>query len=196
MRPLRIAGLLAITSVGLACTNHSAVGPSPINSADSASASASTSGEGVAGTMAPKLNLSATVKFGNPLAGSPFPPAEEHDQSPHAADNLIPRTVVIDQGGTVTFQAVNIHQIAIYQPGKEPEDIDTDPTIAMPCPGLPPFRINDPIGRIAINGSNPTGCGPRIYTHTFDEPGKYLVICEVLPHFGVGMYGWVVVRER
>lgn len=72
MRPLRIAGLLAITSIGFACTNHSAVGPSPINSADSASASASTSGEGVAGTMAPNLKLSATVKFGNPLAGSPF----------------------------------------------------------------------------------------------------------------------------
>lgn len=105
---------------------------------------------------------------------------------------------MIDQGGTVTFEAVGIHQIAIYEPGKEPEDIDTDPTIAMPpsCPALPPFRINDPIGRIVLNGSNPTGCGPRIYTHRFDQPGKYLVVCEVLPHFGVGMYGWVVVRER
>lgn len=197
MRPLSMVGLLVITSFGLACTNQSAVGPSPIANADPASVSAATSDEGVAsGTMAPKLILSATVRFGHPEAGSPFPPAIEHDQSIHAIDNLIPRTVVIDKGGTVTFEAVALHQIAIYAPGKDPGDVNVQSLAAIPCPGTLPPRINDPIGRIPINGSNPTGCGPRTYTHTFANPGRYLVICEVLPHFGVGMYGWVIVRDR
>jgi hypothetical protein len=30
----------------------------------------------------------------------------------------------------------------------------------------------------------------------FDEPGRYLVICAVLPHFNVGMYGWVEVKAE
>jgi plastocyanin len=161
-----------------------------------ASPAVTTGQGGSAGTMA--LRLSATVQFGLPDVGSGFPPAEGHDQSGHAADTRVPSTVVIDPGGTVTFNAVGIHQIAIYEPGKTPEDVDTSTTVAMPagCPPLPPFRINDPAGRIAINGSNPVGCGPRTYTHTFSDPGKYLVICEVLPHFEIKMYGWVVVRDR
>ena len=106
------------------------------------------------------------------------------------------QTVVMDKGGTATFNAVGIHQIAIYEDGKQPEDVNTNTLVAMPCPNLPPFRINDSDGRIAINGANPVGCGPRTYTHTFREAGRHLVICEVLPHFNIRMYGWVVVRER
>jgi hypothetical protein len=30
---------------------------------------------------------------------------------------------------------------------------------------------------------------------TFDEPGKYLIVCTVVPHFTLAkMYAWVVVR--
>ncbi|MGH7572456.1 MAG: hypothetical protein ACREMK_11530 [Gemmatimonadota bacterium] len=40
--------------------------------------------------------------------------------------------------------------------------------------------------------------GPLTYISppgTFDTPGRYLVICRVLPHFVVaGMYGWVIVK--
>jgi plastocyanin len=32
--------------------------------------------------------------------------------------------------------------------------------------------------------------------YTFHAPGRYLVICAFLPHFEVGMYGWVEVRGR
>src|SRR5690606_2962864 len=62
--------------------------------------------------------------------------------------------------------------------------------------GIPDFppTINSPANRIAHG--NLTLPGPDVpFTWTFEEPGRYLVICEVLPHFAVnGMYGWVIVK--
>ncbi len=195
MRPFSIAAGLLVATTLFACSEPASrtraiTGPDAVTSATS-------SGAAVAGAMA-STPRSATVQFGLENVGSGFPPASGHDRSGHANDTLVPGTVVIDKGGTVTFNLVGIHQIAIYEPGKTPDDVVTAPTVAMPagCPPLPPFRIDDPAGRIAINGSNPTGCGPRTYTHTFDAPGRYLVICEVLPHFDIKMYGWVIVRDR
>lgn len=185
---------LLVAAFTFGCTEHTSRTPS-ITGPDAVTPAA-TSGAAVSGSNASTPN-SATVQFGLVDVGSGFPPASGHDRSGHANDTLVPGTVVIDRGGTVTFNVVGIHQIAIYEPGKTPADVATT-TVAMPagCPPLPPFRINDPAGRIAINGSNPTGCGPRTYSHTFDEPGRYLVICEVLPHFEIKMYGWVIVRDR
>ncbi len=56
-----------------------------------------------------------------------------------------------------------------------------------------PLLIDDDTNRIA---NYPQACvqGPREVKHTFDEPGRYLVICSFLPHFQVQMYGWVIVR--
>jgi plastocyanin len=146
--------------------------------------------------------LSATVQFGRPNSGSPFPPDPPHDQSAHAEDNLVPRTVVIKAGGTVTFQvAAAVHQIAIYDSGTEPEDIDTSVVTNLNtfagCVGPPvvmaPLVINDSTNRIA---TYPVPCfTPATRTHTFNTPGRYLVICAFLPHFNVQMYGWVIVKE-
>jgi hypothetical protein len=36
----------------------------------------------------------------------------------------------------------------------------------------------------------------RSETVSFPEPGRYLVICAVLPHFNDKMYAWVHVTER
>ena len=47
----------------------------------------------------------------------------------------------------------------------------------------PPFAQASP----AVNRSE---------TVAFLEPGRYLVICAVLPHFNDKMYGWVEVRPR
>ena len=114
---------------------------------------------------------------------------------------MVPRTVVIDKGGKVTFKTFGVHQIAIYAPGTEPGDIDTTDLVLMPegCPrpGRPrrvPLLIDDDTNRIA---DYPHACGPAPATveHTFNEPGKYLVICSFLPHFQVQMYGWVIVRD-
>ena len=143
---------------------------------------------------ASSLLLEATMQFGQLHVGSPFPPAADHDQSAHAKDNLVPGTVVIDRGGTVTFNVpAGAHQIAIYAPDTKPEDIDTGALVRL-CPGTAARLINDTRNRIALITS---ACGAEWQAqYTFDTPGRYLVICAFLPHFQVGMYGWVEVRDR
>lgn len=131
---------------------------------------------------------SATVQFGNDEVGSPFPPPD-HDASFNAKDNVIPRTAVISAGGTVTWNVPGIHQVAVYEPGVSPADIvpqgdlETDPF------------VNDPNGRLALQ-ANPFGPPrPPTHSHTFTEPGKYLIICNFLPHFAFAkMYGWIDVK--
>ena len=136
----------------------------------------------------------ATVQFGLTDVGTSYPPSADHDASAHARDNLVPRTVVIDQGGTVTFNVpAGAHQIAIYAPGTTPEDINTA-ALTTSCPGSAPRLINDATNRIALITH---ACGAAWQAHyIFEKPGRYLVICAFLPHFEVGMYGWVEVRER
>jgi plastocyanin len=121
----------------------------------------------------------AVMVLGNPDAGTPYPP-QSHDQSLHGKDRMIPGTVVIDAGGTVTFEVYRGHRVAIYDEGVRPEDI-------LVGPG--PFVL-DPTNRLALQpGPTPT------YTYTFNEPGRYLVICAATRHFVVAnMYGWVIVR--
>lgn len=109
---------------------------------------------------------------------------------------MVPRTVVIDKGGTVTFNTFGVHEVAIYDDGTEPEDIDTTALVLMPvgCPTAIPLLIDDDTNRIALYAQQ---CGgARQVVHQFQNPGKYLVICAFLPHFQVQMYGWVVVRDR
>lgn len=144
--------------------------------------------------------MTATIQFGQPNVGSDYPPVPAHDQSAHAKDNLVPRTVVIDKGGKVTFNTFGVHQIAIYAPGTEPGDIDTTDLVLTPAgcpkPGPPPgapLLIDDATNRV---GFYTHACGaPWSAEHTFNEAGRYLVICAFLPHFEVQMYGWVIVRD-
>ena len=123
---------------------------------------------------------SAVMVFGNPNAGTDFLPPGSHDQSLHGKDRIIPGAVVISAGGTVTFQVNPGHRVAVYDDGTRPEDITVNPG---------PFVL-DPTNRLALQPApTPT------YAYTFEEPGRYLVICAISRHFVVAnMYGWVVVR--
>jgi plastocyanin len=152
---------------------------------------------------------SAAVLFGQPSLGQqpptvrpdcpddpvvpPGPPDcfdPDHDLSGNALDNLVPRTVVISQGGSVTYVrgGSGRHQVAVYGPGTAPEDID----VSVLSGGF----IDDADGRVA-KGPLPTGAGWTVWTTppgTFAQPGRYLVICTFAPHFEMAMYGWVIVK--
>ena len=128
-----------------------------------------------------------TVRFGNPTAGS-FVPEEFENGSFNAQDNLIPRTSVIAEDGTVTFSVAGFHQPMIYEPGTTPADIDV--------PQFPPdITIDEQDG--LVDEGPPLGFQGDWTTDadTFSTPGKYLVLCNFTPHFAFAkMYGWVQVK--
>jgi plastocyanin len=124
---------------------------------------------------------SATMDFGNPDHGSGCNFPCEDDASFHSVDQIVPGSVSISVGGTVTFDVEGFHQVAIYGPGVTPQDIEPDPATF-------PF-VNDPDGRIFLGGLTADA------SYTFTEPGKYLVICNLTPHFeGAQMWGWIQVQ--
>jgi plastocyanin len=145
----------------------------------------------------------AVVSFGRDDVGSPFPPPSGHDASGHARDNIRPNVVNIRAGGSVTFEMGTFHQVAIYDQGIGPGDIDVSATVDLTAPPpappggviIPDFIIDDAGGRLALSGFS---FAPMTWTSppgTFDTPGKYLVICAVVPHFvEANMYAWVVVK--
>jgi plastocyanin len=146
------------------------------------------------GVLAPVVlagpDASATVLFGNDDVGSPFPPITGHDQSGNGKFNLIPRTVTIAAGGTVTydiFVRFGFHEQKVYDVGTTPDDIDVQF----------PF-MNEDEGLLASGPRVSGSPGTATWTTpagTFDEPGRYLVLCNFAPHFAeFGMYGWVNVQ--
>ncbi len=176
--------------VGVSCAQQS---PGPSSPASAAAAGSSFALQPSA------LSLSATIDFGRDSLGSPFPPPSGHDQSGHSRDSLFPQEVVIDKGGTVTFVmgASGVHEVAIYEPGTSPNDINASVLDFPPSPPCPPVpTINDQNGRIAIVSDQVCEGGSPSPTYQFNNPGRYLVICTFLPHFNAGMYGWVTVRDR
>lgn len=129
----------------------------------------------------------ATVQFGNPNApgadqncnrgGQGVPP----EQCANAFHKLIPGAVVIAAGGTVNFIRNNFHQVAVCAPGKQPNEVAVT--------GAAAGRVNDP----NCPALGPAGNGGSV-PHTFTQPGRYLVICNLLTHWEDNMWGWVEVR--
>ena len=140
-------------------------------------------------------SLTAEVEFGSEHVGSPFPPAS-HDNSFKAIDRLRPLTVVIQRGGSVTYQIAPCHQPAVYGAGTTPDDITANVTEPIGVTGCPPNRINDPNGRIVLAPpQSSVSAGWTTPEGTFDQPGTYLVICTTQVHFLFAkMYGWVIVK--
>jgi hypothetical protein len=98
----------------------------------------------------------------------------------------------------VTFQIGPFHQVAVYQPGTKPGDIEVSPATLQPLivgpVFIPNFIINDPDGRLALGP--PVSFAPQQWTSPpLTQPGTYLVICTVTPHFvEANMYGWIIVK--
>ena len=124
---------------------------------------------------------------------------------------VLPFEAEVDAGGAVSFAISGVHQIVIYADGTEFEGL-RDAYVAagspvVPGPGGPPL-IEYPAGRI-YRGIDPraltyapTGVPPnpshlnqdRSESVNFKEPGRYLVVCGVQPHFIEGMHGYVNVK--
>ena len=122
-------------------------------------------------------------------AATQFPRFSNHHE-------LTPQVATIKAGGTVNFVIAGFHVVAVYDDGTTPADIDT--TILVP--GRTPPIINDATNRI-YRGLDPLllpagAQQDRVESVQFSEPGLYLVICAVLPHFEEGMYGYVRVLAK
>jgi plastocyanin len=194
MRIFRVAVPAALALAGVTCSQQPVSSPTTLQGVVATPGSAAAESTGGPIRALANTPLTATVQFGQPNVGSPFPPPSGHDASGHAKDNLVPRTVVIKTGGTVTFNTFEVHQVAIYDAGTEPEDINTSIVRGTPCLGNAPLLINDATDRLAVF-DQPCAGGPASPSYTFTEPGRYLVICSFLPHFELQMWGWVIVKD-
>jgi plastocyanin len=134
----------------------------------------------------------ATVSFGGWMTTPSldrFPNVSPIPANHHA---LTPGTVKIKAGGTVNFIIGGFHQIAVYDDGTRPEQINTNLLIAPTVGNLPAFLISDPNRRIYRGLDPSTQSQDRVEVIQFDRPGIYLVICTVRPHFvNDRMYGYV-----
>jgi hypothetical protein len=116
-----------------------------------------------------------------------------------ANHHVLPRVIRVKRGGVVHFNVSGFHQPMVYFPGVTPE------TIAVPS--APALFINDtknlyyrgiapaggpPPGTPAT--ADPSNASNRVESVSFAEPGDYLVICNVRPHFLDGMYATIRVR--
>jgi plastocyanin len=141
---------------------------------------------------------SATVSFGGWMTTTPIDrfPNNANTQFPRLQNHhaLVPEIAKIKAGGTVNFIIGGFHVVTVYDNGTQPGDIDT--TLTTTPANLPgPPIINDPENRI-YRGLDPsilpaTAAQDRVEVVHFENPGVYLVICSVLPHFQEGMYGYV-----
>lgn len=196
--------VLALAIAALACADAGTpVDPSDHPASMLSAGRTSGGADAARPAAAPGIPSSATLTFGRSGVGSPFPAPDGHDMSIHAYDKILPHVVNIRVGGTVTIDLAPLHAAAIYDVGTRPEDITlTDATLddlPVPFPPgvLPNFVINDPTNRIAL-GPPPNPAGPGQWTTpagTFDQPGRYLVICVIAPHFTLAkMYAYVNVH--
>lgn len=135
----------------------------------------------------------ATVTFGAWMSSPPL------DRFPNTSDTrlrnrhlITPNVVKIKAGGSVRFVVSGLHNIIVYGDDTLPEDIDV--TQLVTTTGAPTVPIiNDANNRI-YRGLDPTlQAIDRVEAVRFDNPGTYLVICGLLPHFRGGMYGYVQV---
>ena len=94
-----------------------------------------------------------------------------------------------------TFTIDGFHQPVVYEAGTVPSDIE-----APPFPPEENIFVTPPAGPLGPGqlDRGPLNEPPATATWTtdvFDTPGRYLVICNITPHFGFfKMYGWVVVE--
>jgi hypothetical protein len=130
---------------------------------------------------------------------------------------ILPQQINVKKGGVVDFGIAGFHDILIFKPGVQLQDvIDAG---GGTLPSFPPVYVFQPdpsqpfnnaalADKIYYRGLNPAG-GPantpvtpnpsntsnRSEPVSFLEKGTYLVICNIRPHLVDGMYAYVKVSD-
>jgi hypothetical protein len=138
-----------------------------------------------------------------------------------ANHHVIPDAIRVNVGDVVNFSVAGLHIIRVYGNGVSlsavkaeiPDECEVNPLPPAEFPpqcGAPPVPVVPP-GALSVyyQGINslvspqpgppfaqPSAAINRVEPVAFLEPGRYLVICAVLPHFNDKMYAWVEVRPR
>jgi hypothetical protein len=153
----------------------------------SASAKEDPSGHGRGG----RALSSATLSFGAWIAEPPLDRFPNASPIPANLHQIVPFHTKIKAGGTVNFVISGLHQVIIYGPGTLPEHINfglTTVTTGTP-PGVP--LINDPTNRV-YRGVDPSlHPRDRVEVVQLVNPGRYLAICGVGPHFNDDMFAFI-----
>lgn len=103
---------------------------------------------------------------------------------------LVPYNATVKTGGSLTFIISGLHLLLVYGPGSTMESIDRT-RLEFAVPGAFPGFINDPNNRV-YRGPDPRPLPlDRVEVVTFAQPGRYLAVCGLLPHFVDGMHGFV-----
>jgi plastocyanin len=138
--------------------------------------------------------MSVTVAFGGGLnTAAPGVSANHH---------ILPNTIEVKAGGVVNFAVAGFHQIVIYNPGTDIDDIVLPPfpgnlfvnyqlTTAYYV-GLNPDNANAATPNAPLNRFNGEN---RLESISFAEPGLYLVICNVNPHLRDRMFAYIKVTH-
>jgi plastocyanin len=110
---------------------------------------------------------------------------------------MIPDTVKLKEDGVVHFLVAGFHEIVIYNPGKTTDDVAVVPGETFIddannrfYKGIVP--AGGPLGTAPT--TNPSNAQNRVESVAFPEPGTYLVICNIRPHFENGMFGFIEVK--
>lgn len=164
-------------------------------------------GHGNAGEAGKKLR-NVAVSFGHwGPQDTPAVPTGTFDRFTNGNDRtrndhqIIPNPAKVHAGDSISFIISGFHNPQIFGPGTQPQDIDKT-VLAPPNPAFPagPPIIADPRHRV-FRGADPRNISPTVVTPTsptllpvgisqdrvevvsLTNPGRYLVICGVLPHF-------------
>lgn len=136
--------------------------------------------------------------------------------------HVIPGVIRVRPGDVVNFVVSGLHVIRVYDNGvtlrdvkaQIPDECEVNPTPPAefpancftngPVPVIPPLGLD-----VLYEGLNSIGPPPqvppfapvslaqnRVEPVAFLNPGRYLVICAVLPHFNDRMFAWVEVGGR
>lgn len=139
---------------------------------------------------------SVTVSFGRGLnTNQPGNPANHH---------VVPERIKVKAGGVVNFVVAGFHQIFVYNPGRGPGDIVVPPAglfindlAGLYYQGPAPNVAPPPNLSLALNPAGaPVLAQNRVESISFDQPGRYLVICNVRGHFLDGMWAIVEVEGK